>query len=42
MYLSFLRFQMSKKEKWMRFDQDGFDEFVCLRSNLGNDNIISD
>ena len=30
---------MSKKERKMRI-RNGFDEFVCLRFNLSNDNII--
>ena len=39
MYLSF-QFQMSKKERNMRI-RNGFDKFVCLRSNLSNHNITS-
>ena len=40
-YLSF-QFQMSKKEReiYMRI-RNGFEEFICLHSNLSNDNIIS-
>ena len=40
-YLSF-QFRMSKKEREIcEFDWNGLDEFVCLRSNLSDDNKIS-
>ena len=39
-YLSF-QFQVSKKEREIIMrTRNGFQEFVCLRSNLSNDNII--
>ena len=39
MYLSF-QFRMSKKEREYA-NSKWFDEFVCLCSNLSNDDIIS-
>ena len=40
MYLSF-QFQMNKEEREIcKFEMD-LKNFVCLRSNLSNDNIIS-